>query len=212
MRSYKKTSMLLIILLILSLILSGCKYEVYKEGIENFDVNDSNISLNSCILPSDDFIENFDYTNGEYYYNDVNEHWLYVANCEQSIVILNYKTDVYEQAKAYCLDTMELSETNQFDYNGYTFTENIGLAKAWDDLEDGVNTRYPHHFNMFAYNDEEQCLVFMGFYSSPDNKDDNIYLAQTDWEEFLRTYFYEYYDFGNPASVSSDNSVKVYSD
>ena len=197
MRTYKKTPALLIVILVLSLILSGCKYEVYIEGIENFSVNDSTVSTNSCILPSDDFIEKFDYTNGEYFYSDVNEHWLLPAYSEQSIVILNYEKDVYEQAKEYCLDTMELSEKNQFDYNGYVFIENIGLAKAWDRLEDGLNTRYPNHFNMFAHNDDTNCLVFMGFYSSPDKKDGNIHLAESDWGAFLETYFYQYYDFGD---------------
>lgn len=184
-------------LLLVIVILSACKYNVYIEGIENFSVNDSNMSLNVCILPSDDFIDKFEYSEGEYFYSDVNEHLLYVAGCEQSIVVLNYEEDVYEQAKEYCFENMVLSEINQFDYKGYTFTENVGLAEAGDDLEDGVNTKYPNRFNMFAYNDAENRLVFMGFYNSPDNHDDNVYLAQSDWGAFLDTYFSKYYDFSS---------------
>lgn len=191
-----KSFLCMTIIIAMCLLLSACKYEVYIEGVENFSVSDSNISLNLCILPSDDFIDKFEYTKGEYYYNDVNEHWLYVANCEQSIVILNYEEDIYEQAKTYCLENMVLSEINQFDYKGYTFTENIGLAEAWGDIEDGLNTKYPYRFNMFAYDDEQQCLVFMGFYSSPDRKDENVTLAETDWEAFIDIYFSQYYDFG----------------
>lgn len=39
----------------------------------------------------DDSIDKFEYSEGEYFYNDVNKHLFYVANCEQSNVILNYK-------------------------------------------------------------------------------------------------------------------------
>ncbi len=190
-----KTFICIMLLIFLCLLLGACKYEVYKEGIENFNKNDSNMSINQGILPSDDFVDLYEYTNAEYYYSDVNEHLFYIANLEQSIVIMNYDEEVYEEAKAYCLDNMDLSEVNKFEYDDYMFVENVGLAKGMENFKDGVNTRFPYQFNMFAYNDDESCLLFMGFYSSTDRHDENINLAETDWGAFLDMYFSQYYDF-----------------
>lgn len=178
-QSMKRISSLLLIIFIICLSFNSCAQVIRIDGIDNFNKNDSALSLNQLILPSDDFLDCFKYENADYHYRDSSILPFFSKNVEQSIVVINYKDDVYEEAKEYCMQEMVLSDSHIFDYNGYTFI-------------DHEYSDYPYHFNMFVYNDEKQCLIFLGFHSGfHENVDDLI----DDWGSFLDKYYSEFYDF-----------------
>ncbi len=52
---------------------------------------------------------------------------------------------------------------------------------------------YPSWFNMFAYNDQKETLVFMGFYCT--DKDYNIAGKVKNWGAFLDEFYGEFFDF-----------------
>ena len=98
------------------------------------------------------------------------------------------------QAKQYCLNNMDLSETNIKELNGYVFLENLELAKQKNYLQNGVNTKFPHHFTMFVYNDTKQTLLFMGFYCCADMHE-KANLATEEWDVFLNFFYNDFYCF-----------------
>ena len=73
---------------------------------------------------------------------------------------LDYSSEVYEQVKQYCLDNMNLSEVNVKELNGYIFQENLNLPKMHEHIENGVNTKFPYFFTMFAYNGNLKTIIF----------------------------------------------------
>lgn len=168
----------------------GCSpYEIYVEGIDNFSIADSSTSLNQRILPSEEFLETYEYISAEYFYRDTYKTPLSVESIEQSIVIVTYDSNNYELAKSFCFDSMELSDTNQCTYNNYVFVENVALFKARNEATD-----YPYWFNMFVYNDNEKCLLFMG-YSASVIYHEQAGLATENWGEFLDKYYGDFYNF-----------------
>ena len=195
----KNTKLGLFILLLLAscLIFSACNIAPYVysvSGIENFRKEESNQSINQCLLPSNSFLTAFEYEEADYHYRDEYESFLLLSGCEQSFVRLRYNADNYQTAKDYCLDTMRLSDQNTFEYNGFTFIENIALHEGRDSLKDGKNIYYPHFFNILAYNDEKQELIFIGFFAAKAYHDETN-IALTDWSAFLDRYYTEFYDF-----------------
>jgi len=192
----KKTNLLIITILILSSsVFSSCV--LFKEnilvddGIENFSVGTSSISLNQCILPSEEFINEFESINIDYHYKAIFETMLSPDGIERSIVYATYEKDVYLQAKQHCLNEMELSNENIIEYNGYTFMHNTAI----DFL-----TKFPHAFNMFVYNDDLNTLVFLGCYFK-DYTTDNAEEITNNWGEFLKEQFGEWYSFENQAVI-----------
>lgn len=177
----------------IALIMTACDSVVYEEGIENFSKADSSYSINEFLLPSDDFLDDFKYENGQYYFKSIYDYTKKDCNVlDRSIVICEYNQDVYENAKKYCLDEMNLSDSNVIEYNGYIFIENLKHFEERKQLEGGKNTGYPRWFNMLVYNDDKECLAFIGFYCSKSPE-----FALTDWDKFLEEYFSEYYNFSD---------------
>ncbi len=121
----KKHIILFVILLVVfSIILTGCLgTNAYEEGLENFYKEISSISLNDDLLPSDTFLEDYPYQNGEYYWH-LDEKDL-LAGPEVSLIVLTYDQETYQAAKEYCKTNMILSPENSKTYSGYEFIENI---------------------------------------------------------------------------------------
>lgn len=182
-------------LMVLTLCSCGDRFngEKYSEkfnvdGVENFEVNEGDFELNHYILPSMDFLENFSCLDVDYHYRRKFKTWLSIVGTECSLIAIQYEQNNYESAKEYCLQNMQLLESNCVEYNGYTFIENTELATKQN------RTSFPKWFNMFAYNDKLNCLVFMGFYGE-DYWVDDAQEVKDNWGTFLEKHFSDVYDW-----------------
>jgi hypothetical protein len=161
-------------------------------GIENFDRTEGFVEINVHLLPSEDFLNDYSYISAQYDHKKIFKNRLSISATECSLVVVNYDKEQYALAKKYCLQNMDL--INSFKYNGYTFAENIRLAIGQDRLKEDNSIVCPEWFNMFAYNDEKCCLVFLGA-NILDGIDENTKTDPNIWGAFLDQYFSEYYAF-----------------
>lgn len=176
----KRISLLLALVLMLSL--SSCFGHLDRSGIENFSENHSEYGV--CQV----FSKNYErdkhaYLEADYhYYGD--EGWIPFYVYERALVYYQYDDTTYLLAKKYAMETLSLSQSAVEEYNGYIFYSNLSYCE--DD--------YPHSFRRFAYNDSNCTLIFLGYYI-----DKNSHLefenVVTDWGSFLKTHFFEFYDF-----------------
>jgi len=185
---------LLSIALLLTVCFCSCDANNYicVDGIENFKTVQSNYELNNYILPSDDYLEQFEFLTAEYHYREIYESWASIIGVEKSIVTVIYSPEVYNKAKEYCLQEMQLDHLNTIDYNGYTFIENIHLTVAQDRY--GEINGFPRWFNMFIYNDTKHCLLFIGYYNS-DYTSGDAQAVSENWGQFLIDAFGDVYIF-----------------
>lgn len=158
-----KKCVICLLCLSIALFCVGCgAYKIEIDGYEKFDINHSDFELNHYLLPDLEFPDKFPYIDIEYHYNE--DYKTIEDFTEKSLIVIRYNEKNYEQAKAYCLQNMNLSEAEPIEYSGYVFIENIELAIK----QDRYDTRedFPRWFNMLAFNDDENCLVFIGFYAA----------------------------------------------
>lgn len=186
----KKVSLCLLILILC--LLSGCT-TVKIDGIENFSEGHSSVSLTENLIPSKEFLKDYEYIAGDYHYFE--EKSFSESHLEVSIMVLKYETDEYQKAKEFCLEELWLSEENAKEYNGYIFKENLSLPYKYNDLINGVNEEFPHFFNMFSYNDDKCEIVSIGFWCGMKLYDD-ANLVNEDFGAFLQKYYSKFYDFG----------------
>lgn len=179
-----------IIFCVCSFLLSSCSsnYNYGIDGYENFKSDQSNFELNLYILPSDDFIDNYEHKTVEYHYRDQGS---LINLTERSIITVCYEEEDYNKAKEYCLQNMQLSNTICLEYNGYTFIENIELAIGQERY--GTNS-FPQWFNMFVYNDSQNILIFLGMYSAVYTSEDTQSILD-DWGQFVRKHFSDLHDW-----------------
>ena len=178
------------LLCISTVLLCSCSSEYSVDGYENFQVSHSHYELNNCLLPTEDFAEMFQYNNIEYYYREKYKSMLEFV--EKSLLVIKYEKSIYELAKEYCLQNMQLADSHYIEYNGYVFIENIKLAIAQDRY--GTLNDFPALFNMFSYNDNLNCLVFMGIYC-PNYTSDDAQNVRANWGDFLEKHFSDIYEW-----------------
>ena len=188
----KKKTILIFCCALLACLLCSCSYTYSVDGYENFDKRESHYELNHYILPSDDFVELFQNSGIDYYYREQQQSLLQFV--EKSFIVINYEAETYELAKEYCLQNMQFSDAESLEYNGYIFIENIELAVKQNRYENSGD--FPEWFNMFAYNDNMKCLVFMGFYGSIYPPVDAQEVREH-WSEFIEKHFSDVYDWKN---------------
>ena len=197
----KNKTIFVIVVLSLCLLTSCAVFQpspLYVNGLENWRAEESNVGLNQHLFPNEQFITQFTYIDGNYHYND--DCKIFKPSVETSLVYLKYDSELYLEAKQYCLDNMNLSKNNIAEYNGYVFVENLSLPEEYECLQNGENLRYPAFFTMFGYHDSLETLVFIGFHSSATTSYgrevyDKIELAKTDFGAFLTEFYLQYYDF-----------------
>ena len=177
------------LMIMLTALLCSCSYHYTDRGLENFSVNDSSVGLCRGLLP-DDFMDEFSYANGDYFYS-ANEESA-ISFCEEKVLIyLQYDNIVYQNAKKHAMDNLMLSESVAI-YNGYFFYNNDTPASLGNDHLDSKN--YPYEFVRFAYNDNNNTLIFMGFSVTADLQSEVDEVAD-DWGAFLEKYYGEWYSF-----------------
>lgn len=174
---------------------SGCSvfegYTLSADGIENFDTVEGEFELNSCLLPSDDFLEQFDTIDISYHARQKYKTKLGLTSKESTLVSATYTAETYSEAKSYCLNKMTLNYDVVIEYNGYVFIDNYELAT---NPLDNYTSKFPQWTNMLAYNDEKCELVFLGFYDGKYSNDDAEEVC-ANWGDFLDEHFAELHDF-----------------
>lgn len=187
---------------------------VELRGLEKYGRANSSIGISRYLLPVMDgekneilFLKAYPYIDGDYFYFETG---VFTDRCvEQELMYLVYSPDVYEEAKNEALEDFSLSSCHRYRYNGYDFIENLSNwqmeyatltkynQKGYEYfIETGENLYFPNNkFNMVAYNDEKNILLFLGFhFGGKMNEEDEIALNPFQIEAFLKTYFY-FYDF-----------------
>ena len=188
----KKAFVLLLLITVISCCISCGVYE--KKGIDKYSKGNSSFSLSVELLPSDNFLTQFSYIDGNYYYIDKGGSFTYKD--EQEIMYLVYEDDVYERAKEFTFQNIYFLENHKYSYNGYEFMVNMCRQMEGRD-PNIVNSEFnPYWFNMIAFNDEKNTIVFLGFYMPKNLATPEIeqLLTFEDMGAFLKEYF-SFYDF-----------------
>lgn len=175
----KKALCILLCLAFLFLFCS-CHQTIKFDGLDEFSPADSEYSLCQRLLPSESFIDDFDYIDGDYEYRDYYEYYMPFYAREHALMYLIYDESNYLLAKEYMLENIALSSINVFSYNGYQFYENLNSP---------ANVDFPYWFNMIAYNDEKCTLMFLGLRVDNPKEADTEVLESGDMALILRTYF-----------------------
>ena len=162
------------------------------DGIENFDKFEGSIEINQYILPSDTFLEEFNYLDIDYHYRERYKTIFSIVGTDRSLITIYYEQEEYQQAKEYCLQNMQLLESNRVEYNGYVFIDNVKLETLRNN--NIPTSQFPDYFNMFIYNDDLNCLMFMGF-GGEDNYGFDAQEVKDNWGEFLEKHFSDVYDW-----------------
>lgn len=176
----------LIAIILLSLLLSSCSPPppAKKNDLEQFSPYISDIETTRDAIPSDQ-IEKFSYVDGYFYYEDaefydeqLEWHW-----DERLLIYIKYSAADYSSAKRYAMENLDISEDPVERVGDYTFHDNFTNRRDF---------QFPYNFLRFAYNDSENVLIFMSFYT---NSTRELYEANYKWDEFLEAYFGEWYSF-----------------
>ncbi len=195
-------SFILIILLFWGLFVSSMDLEVH--GIENFNPLLCSLSLTVSLFPSEDyesfyghdpvphFLSLYEYEEGDFHYSD---SWKYGADT-RAFAYLKYSPEIYSEAKAYCLDTFYFCDVHQYEVNGYLFSEHLREDYFDSNGDQILACRIPRYFNMFGFNDQNYTLVFLGYYNSNFNVQEDPF-GETGFSAFLDARFSEYFDFFN---------------
>lgn len=208
----KKITSLIVIVITLCLVLASCKQntdniEIDDMEIEfpetiNFPVNyirgiEYGVTYSSHI--NEAFFEEYPCLDGYYgYYIDEN---LYLDRCtiqvnrlninipvidigvdERLLLYFQYEDEVYQKAKAYLMNNLDLSDAPVEEYNGYVFYDSF------------VTKKYSHSylFNKFACNDSNNTIVLFGLHYNGHSK---LNVDDYEWEEFLDKFYGGWYNF-----------------
>ena len=169
--------------------LTSCCNIIEYYGIENYSEYNSEYSLSRNLLPSSDYLQKFNYIDGDYEYIDIG-----LTKREHEIMYLIYENNVYDDAKTFVFENLILSNNHRYSYNGYEFIENIGRKEYYDSSM--TNEEFPYQFKMIGFNDEKNAIIFMAMRITPKDltdKDKQL-LTFEDMGAFLREYF-SFYDF-----------------
>lgn len=154
-------------------------------GIENYKPADCSLSLTAHLFPSDNFLQDYNYLEGDYSYRydgGITQHRA------TAIAMVRYEPDVYHQAKETCLKQFSLCDRHCFTIEEYYFAEHLCHTKETAQGTWEVSCKYPRKFNMFAFNDANYSLIFLGYYCSNEN-DEVTLLAESNFEAFLPRVF-----------------------
>lgn len=188
-----KVFLLLVILLVLGL--SFCFLPIMEDhvsGLENFHPADSTFGLCQYLFPTEDFIERFAYLEGDYHYYF---NGRLAGGYATAFAVLEYDPDNYLDAKEYCKQQFFLTDEHKYQVGNYLFQEHICYNAKNGAGKYVPACQYPRIFNMFAYNDSEHTLLFIGFYGDAD--DPFTHLALTDFPSFYEQNFGQYYSLND---------------
>lgn len=193
-----REKVLIVAILLSSILLSGCAADegflIESIGKDAFEHYSGEFELKVYLLPGDDFLSLYTPESEYYHFIARYKHHFSVTGAESLLVLFHFEPSAYADAKQYCLDHMKLLDIGVPDYQNYHFLENTALPEALGRVEDGGNARsFPEQFNMFAYNDQNHILAFLGHHSDELSFRDKEKVIHG-WSTFLCTYFPEITD------------------
>ena len=164
-------------------------FRMQASGIENFQREYCHVGLTSHLYPGEDFLNRYAYVTGDYHYycNGVLGDMYRVA-----FSVLEYTPEQYQAAKAYCFQRFTDTDEHRYEVGDYHFIEHLWQTKETETGEWEIYCKFPEMFNMFAYNDTNHTLLFLGYYEP--NCEPETQLALTDFEEFYDKHFAKYYE------------------
>ena len=173
--------------IIMTYLLAGCSENKSVSGLENFSIHMATMRTGWYLLPSEDFLEKYEYIEGDYYWELKEDGFL--VNCrDSSFIWLRYSKENYDKAKKYTTDTISVAENDRFIYNGYSFFRNLKVEQE----EKGV---FPFWYTGVGYNDEKCILLFMGLFVTGNQEELAASIYESgNWEGFIKE-FYPEYDF-----------------
>ena len=188
----KRFYILLVSTILLVFILLLCFFptmEKHISGVENYNPADSTLGLSANLFPSENFLDQFPYTTGDYrfFFNGKLYQGYSTALC-----VLRYTPEQYCDAKEYCLEQFILTDEHQFQIGDYIFAEHLCYTSKDEEGKYVPACQYPTIFNMYAYNDSNHTLIFLGYYNG-DADVSVTQLALTDFEAFYNAHFSQYY-------------------
>lgn len=191
-RIYKSKKWILIVCALCAAVAALCFLpimETHVSGIENYSPADSTLSLSLYLYPNEDFPEQFDYVAGDYqYYFNGKLSGGYAT----AFSFLTYSPEQYAAAKEYCLQEFSLTDEHQYRVGNYTFVEHLCYTSKNETGNYVVSCQYPAIFNMFAFSDEDNTLLFLGYFNA-DSDAPSSQLALSDFAAFFQEHFGQYY-------------------
>lgn len=186
-------------------ILSGCCYATeknsineYKEkiSINGFGFSDIELDKPSYFLPSNTFLNDYEYLEGNYYFY---EPCIYNEFCadywKPNIVLLTlkYNEAVYLDAKDFTINNIPKYEDFFYTYNDYQFYFNKNFMDRYENV---LPPQLPNNFTMVCYNDEYNIICFLGFSNTyPELDEKYLNDLENNWKSFIDQYYGKYYDF-----------------
>ena len=182
---YMKFLKIIFLLIICCVCLGGCftSDPLERDDLKDFSPMCSNYGVTRDIIP-ENFIDNFAYTNGYFCYFCYGKSSLFSIS-DRALLYFEYDNETYYQAKEYVFENLNLSDSPVEEYNEYVF---------YDNYTGTLPINFPYSFMRVAYNDSNNTLIFIGCYMSSDF-DQNIDELSNNWEEFLKRYYNNWYDF-----------------
>ena len=194
------------LLILLTFSVSACATDLVRSGIEEYSFATSSDGLTSGLLPYveneenheqeyDGFLTKYKYIDGDYRYTYKDDAPFY--NTRETVLMwLRYESEVYEEAKAYMLETVPLSAKYRYEYNGYSFIGNLSIVSDRILNQYGDYSDSPNPFLTVGYSDSKNILVFSGVSASFGTQAELLkeILDSSDWGAFLKEY-YPFYDF-----------------
>lgn len=183
----------LLFLIVIMLCCSACS-PIEIHGIEAYSPADSSADITRCLFPTTSFLSEFSYHEGDYYYCD-SENWKdFIWGYETVYAYLKYTPSEYEQAKACCMDNFVFCDVHQqesYDCCGRMFLHVIDPNDAYE-KKTGIDCRFPEHFNLFAYDDQNCMLFFLGYWNG-DPDDAETTLIREYFSQFIHDVFPDLY-------------------
>jgi len=178
-----------------SFLLCGCTEKLYREGLENFATEDSTHSYCDFVLPTETFLEDYAYIDGDWYYYWKDEGF-FSDERDSGLMWLQYDEATYENVKEIVFSNFSLSNDIIISINGYNFYQNLSYAEIWS-YADG----FPEDC-FVAFNDGKKIFVSFFLYVSDDEEEllnsiittDIDNLTEEEWSAYL-TEFFPFYDF-----------------
>lgn len=191
-----------VLLLLACLLLTGCT-PIRVDGLQDYSKEDSSFSITKHLFPSDDFLIDYPYLDGDYhYYGKVDLGPGY----DKAFAYLAYDPETYAEAKEHCLNQFNLAKDVIYACDNISFLEHLWYTIKDDSGEWVIINKFPRQFNMLGYDDASCTLYFIGYFNG-DSKSAERTLAEENFKEFLKSAYGEYYDFDAIPASQSEASV-----
>jgi len=197
----------------------GCySTNAYVEGLDKFSFACSSDGFGDYILPTDNFLEDYRFIDGNWYHI-LRESGLLNDTRDLGLMYLRYDEDTYYEVKDLVFSTVPLSSGKVISYNGYDFyanlkeyaekvnaalpfsPQNYEKLSEYNFNENSIPEKFFYWGNGIAFNDEKK--IFVSYYLGTRDEQQELAkslagnvdnLTQEEWNAYL-TEFFPFYDF-----------------